>query len=272
MSGPDVSTPHASHVSDLWSRVDTAKCPMLILDYDGTLAPFVVDRMKALPLDGVEETLRAIRDRTSTQLAIVTGRPLGEILELLGDLAVPMAGSQGIEFRYPDGRWFTLLPSAAQCARLLRAEQEALQFAPRERVERKPASVALHTRGVPAPLARAGEESVCRLWSLDTNEIGLECRSFLGGVELRPRETTKGSAVRTLITRYPEADTIVYIGDDDTDEDAFRAIKGCGFSIRVGNATTPTSADARLRDVADVRRFLKRWFDVASVCSGEGED
>jgi len=255
--------PHAFDVPELWERIETAGSKLLILDYDGTLAPFVVDRMEAFPLDGIRTTLQVIRDEGSTHLAIVTGRPVREILALLGDLGVPIAGSQGSEFRYPDGRWFTLLPTAKQCARLVRAEREALEFSPRDRVERKPTSVALHTRGVAEPEARRRVEAVCGLWERDSAEIGFECRRFLGGIEIRLRDVTKGTAVRSIVAGHSRIDAVVYVGDDETDEDAFRELKGTGFSIRVGDMTTITCADALLRDVADVRGFLAQWYELA---------
>ncbi len=261
MTDAIAETPHVSELDGFWERLAVAQSPMLFLDYDGTLAPFVVDRMQAFPLDGITETLRAIR-AAGTELAVVTGRPIAELLKLLGDLAVPIAGSQGVEFRHPDGRWFTMLPTAAQCARLITAEAEALEFAPRDRVERKPASVALHTRGLTPPVADAMERAVCGLWTEGAADSGLECRSFLGGVELRLDDVTKGTAVRTLLEERPDVDIVVYIGDDPTDEDAFRALDGRGTSIRVGNTTTPTCADAMLMDVPDVRRFLVQWLET----------
>ncbi len=272
MSDPAADTPHVSELAGLWDRVSHARGRMLILDYDGTLAPFVVNRREAFPLDGIRETLCAIRDETETQLAILTGRPIRQILGLLGDLGIPVAGSQGTEFRYPDGRWFTLLPSAAQRARLIQAEREALSLAPPERVERKPASVALHTRGVPAAEALAAEKSICRLWSENSTEIGLRCRPFLGGVELRLEEITKGTAIIALLDGCSDADLVVYVGDDETDEDAFRALKGRGVAIRVGETGTPTCADAMLRDVADVRWFIRRWLDVERGRNATGQE
>ena len=257
--------PHVSDVPGFWDRVAMAPSRMLILDYDGTLAPFVVDRMAAFPLDGITETLCAIRESGTTRLAIVTGRPIDELLELLGDLEIPVVGSQGAEFRRPNGHWFTMLPSARQRARLLQAEQEALTFAPEECVEKKPASVALHTRGMAASKARASEEALRKLWTRDAEQNGLECRSFLGGVEFRLKETTKGTAINALTKECAPDDLIVYIGDDDTDEDAFAALKGRGLSIRVGDAATTTAADVRLCDTSDVRWFLVKWLDVTNA-------
>ena len=64
------------------------------------LAPFREDRMRAFPLEGIRELLIEIRDTGKTHLAMMTGRPLDELLALLGDLDVPMSGSQGTEFRF----------------------------------------------------------------------------------------------------------------------------------------------------------------------------
>ena len=94
---PGATGTEVQGVPDFWTRVEAASEVFLILDYDGTLAPFRVDRMKAVPLDGVLEAIMTIRDSGRTRMALVSGRPLSELLELTGDLGVTMVGSHGFE-------------------------------------------------------------------------------------------------------------------------------------------------------------------------------
>ena len=76
--------------------------PLLLLDYDGTLAPFRVDRFKAKPWAGVSELLNRIQGQTKTQMVFITGRPAAEILPLLGlDAPVEVWGLHGTERLYP---------------------------------------------------------------------------------------------------------------------------------------------------------------------------
>ena len=77
----------------------------MLLDFDGTLARFRVDRFKARPWAGVRELLGCIQEQGRTRMAVVTGRPAAEIAPLLG-LEPPLEvwGLHGAERLYPDGR------------------------------------------------------------------------------------------------------------------------------------------------------------------------
>ncbi len=79
--------------------------PLLLLDYDGTLAPFRVDRFTARPWAGVRELLQKIQRQGRTRISMITGRPAVEIGPLLGlELAVEVWGLHGTERLYPDAR------------------------------------------------------------------------------------------------------------------------------------------------------------------------
>jgi trehalose 6-phosphate phosphatase len=249
-------------IPGFWELVETAEHTCLVLDYDGTLAPFHVDRMKAFPLDGVVELLTTIRDETRTHVAIMTGRPLRELLALLGDLDIPVSASQGSEFMYPDGRRETLVPSDRQRERLDRAEEEARVEAPHGRVERKIIGVALHTRGLDPKEGERIEQAVCNTWEADANQYGLDCRRFNGGIELRIKNVDKGTALNALLDGRPPESLCVYVGDDETDEDALLVIRGRGYGIKVGRPDVPTYAEGRLADPEAVRDFLRSWISV----------
>jgi trehalose-phosphatase len=235
-----------------------------VLDYDGTLCEFHVDRMKAFPAPGVVETLSAIRDSGRTSLSIMSGRPISELLELLGDLGIPMCGSQGTEFRSADGEMSYYSLAGRQRERIARAEREATAVAVEGRVERKISSVALHTRGVGDAAAAREEAEIARMWSLDAAEYGLEVRPFKGGIELRLLGVDKGTALDRVLEKSPSDSLCVYLGDDQTDEDAFEAIRGRGYGIKVGREEGPTAAVGRLGGPGDVSEFLKRWLSATT--------
>lgn len=262
MTGSAGALVEVEGIPEFWESVSVAPHRCLVLDYDGTLAPFRVDRMKAFPLDGIVGLLATIRDETGTYLAIMTGRPLVEILTLLGDLDIPVSASQGSEFMYPDGRREMLVPSDRQRERLDRAEKEAHDAAPHGRVERKIAGVALHTRGVDPGEAERIQEQVCGTWEADSHDYGLDCRRFSGGIELRLKNIDKGTALDALLHDQPSDSLCVYVGDDETDEDALLVLRGRGYGIKVGHPETPTYAKGRLADPAAVRAFLKGWISV----------
>jgi trehalose-phosphatase len=249
-------------VPDFWRRVDEARSRCLVLDYDGTLAPFHEDRMKARPLPGVVELLESIRDDDGTHLAIMTGRPLSELLYLLGDIGVPVSASQGTEFHYPDGTDLRIEPSEDQAERLDGAIREAEELGYGDAVERKNASAALHTRPMSPDEARAAEERIAELWEQDAAKHGLEVRRFLGGVELRVLGVDKGTALLEILGEVPTTTLCVYVGDDETDEDALEVIRDLGIGIKVGSPDRPTHAGGRLASPEAVRAFLSTWIRV----------
>jgi trehalose-phosphatase len=246
-------------VPDFWERVGSAPERYLLLDYDGTLAPFRENRMDAVPVPGAMEAVKSIRDSGTTRVAMLTGRPVRELVELIGDLGVPMVGSHGFEFMSPGGDVETGRLTDAQEERFERAEQEAREIAGTARVERKPASVGLHTRGMPEEKARELHEAVIRMWRADIAGLGLECRRFSGGVELRLTSIDKGTALERIIEGRGEAALCVYVGDDDTDEDAFGALPASGIGVKVGPRGVRTIARGRLDDPEAVRGFLETW-------------
>mgnify|MGYP006283817087 CR=1 FL=1 len=259
---PDENLIEVPGVPDLWERVRDASSRCLVLDYDGTIAPFHRDRMKARPLEGVVPLLEEIRDAGNTHLAIMTGRPLSELLYLLGEIGVPVSASQGTEFHYPDGTDLSIEPTEKQTERLDRAMREALELGFEGDVERKNASVALHTRPMPPDEAREAEDRVSALWEKDATEHDLEVRRFLGGVELRVLGIDKGTALLELLGDVSTDTLCVYVGDDETDEDALRVVRDLGIGIKVGSPDRPTHARGRLAAPEDVRSFLRGWIDV----------
>jgi len=250
-------------VEDFWPRLARADNPCLALDYDGTLAPFQVERMSAVPLPGVVESLEQIRDRRSTRLVIVSGRPIGELLQLLGERRIALLGSHGFERRDERGRLVHEALDPVRGAALERARQLALALGlPAQRVERKAASTAVHTRGMPAERAARIERQLRQRWE-ETTEQGLHCRAFNGGVELRATGVDKGTALARWLDAQGNVDLAVYLGDDETDEDAFRMLAGRGqLGIRVGGAGMPTAARGRLADCRAVRQFLGDWLEA----------
>lgn len=246
----------------LWDRLARAARPLLGLDYDGTLAPFHIDRMAAVPAPGAVEALRAIIAHGRTRVVVISGRLVDEVIELLGDLGVAVVGSHGFERRLPDGgRERVSLPPGQEQA-LVQAARQVERIGHGARLERKAASLAFHTRGLEGDRARGLEDEVVRLWS----GAGLSVRPFNGGVELHVGAAIdKGTVLAGMLDEHAP-DLAVYVGDDRTDEDAFRTLaRRGGVGIKVGPG--PTAAAARLPDCEGVVRLLRRW--LKAMESGE---
>ena len=238
--------------------------PLLLCDYDGTLSPFVEDRSEARPYPGLVDILEKIRSETTTRLVIISGRGVEDILPLLGmDPPPEIWGSHGLErYRGPKDYEKLELP-AKEIAKLEEAAESALEIVDAERVEVKPAGVALHFRGVDSDQTMEEYFRFRQEWELIAYSSRLEVCDFDGGLEIRDPEINKGRAVRKLLDEQKGA-LSAYLGDDLTDEDAFREMPDFpgGLSILVREELRESAADLRITPPGELENFLDRWISV----------
>jgi trehalose-phosphatase len=263
-------TPKAEEKLNIFFRAfPTGASPLLLLDYDGTMAPFRLNRFLAKPWAGVRELLGRIQLQGRTRLAVITGRPAGEIAPLLG-LVPPLEvwGLHGAERLYPDGR--RELEAAAPEAQwrldelreFLRSDSLGGLF------EDKPNAVVMHWRGATPQHAKVVEKRTRELFEPLAQMDGLRLLEFESGVELRVGRD-KGGAVAAILAESPPDAPIAYLGDDLTDETAFRAVRQTGargLSVLVRRTWRETEAEIWLRPPAELKGFLKRW----AVAQGKG--
>jgi trehalose 6-phosphate phosphatase len=251
----------------------------LLLDYDGTLAPFRVDRFQALPWAGVRDLLNQIQNQGYTRMVVVTGRPAAEILPLLGVEPAPEVwGLHGAERLHPDGRRELEQISPEIRTKLDElAEQLKLDASGDLRgglIEEKPNAIVMHWRGATPARARIIEKQTRVLFEPLAQMDGLSLLEFEAGLELRAGRD-KGEAVTAILEETVGSDPhlephhtacpAAFLGDDLTDEAAFRAINnygdhgGHGLGILVRSQPRPTAADIWLQPPGELRDFLKRW-------------
>jgi trehalose-phosphatase len=236
--------------------------PLLLLDYDGTLAPFRVDRFTARPWAGVRELLGRIQRADRTRMAIITGRPAAEIAPMLM-LHPPLEvwGLHGAERLYPDGRRELEQAPAATQVKL----EELRQFLRRDALgglfEDKANGVVMHWRGRSRLQAAQIEQRTRALFEPLARLQGLALLDFDGGIELRVGRN-KGGAVRAILAEAEAGAPVAYLGDDLSDEEAFQAVNALGprgLSILVRRQVRKTSAALWLRPPAELKDFLERW-------------
>jgi len=261
--------PDARAWTGLWHRIASSTRRALMLDFDGTLASFTVDRDAADLAPGLREILGRIVDGGGTALAIVSGRRLSEIEDRFARFDLHLFGEHGWEERLPGGALRRHLPGPAARDLLDAAADSLARRLSPDRLEIKRTSLVVHVRGEPPERVRelAHEVELCRLAVRKRAE--LELRPIDGGWELRLRGHDKGSAVTSFAATLGRPAFAVYVGDDDTDEDAFAAVARFGFGIRVGSDDRPTRAHARLPDVEAVREFLALWADRTPPAEAE---
>ena len=245
-------------------RLERPSARVLMLDYDGTLAPFQVQRSEAQLYPEVQQVLSAILQGGHTRLVIVSGRGLQDLVGLLDIEPLPeLWASHGWERRTTEGRVsLSPLPEAAReglAVALRKAEEAGID----PQVEAKSAGVALHWRGL-SPAEVVTLEAWGRTsWGTLVQSYPLELHDFDGGLELRVPGRDKGTAVRTILSESPPDVVVAYLGDDLTDEDAFRALPPDGLGVLVRGEPRPTTAGAWIRPPKELQDFLNRWKRVA---------
>jgi trehalose 6-phosphate phosphatase len=234
---------------------------VLMLDYDGTLAPFKIRPEQAVPYPGVVQLLDAVMAQDDTRIVIVSGRRTSEVAALLSLQRSPeIWGAHGWERMSADGAVHVQETAEEIRQALSSAEASADEFRRvGARIECKPASVALHWRGLPAIKIARLREQAQSAWKLFAADGLLELIAFDGGFELRARGTNKEHAVKTVLAESGAACVAAYLGDDITDEDAFRAIKDRGLAVLVRSEPRETLADLWLRPPRELIAFLQRW-------------
>lgn len=248
-------------LDDFFARVARAPVRVLLLDYDGTLAPFHVRPEQAVPYPEVIPVLEDIVKAGGTRLVIVSGRPADELPPLIALSERPeIWGSHGWERLMPDGRRHVEEPGREARAALASATDAVRAVMPAgARLEVKRASIALHWRALPAPAAQALSAEATRVWEPIARAGALERLPFDGGLELRATGCNKQYAVKVVLSETAQEAAVAYLGDDITDEDAFRAIKPRGLSVLVRPEFRETAADVWLRPPQELVVFLRHW-------------
>jgi len=246
-----------------FARQASAERRVLMLDYDGTLAPFRVDRARAIPYPGVREAIDAILASERTDLIVISGRAIDDLLPLLGLERQPEVwGGHGWERLTAAGQYSI----GKLDSRSAQARAEAHEWIEQRRFaqysEEKPASIALHWRGMAPGRAEALRAAVIEHWGTRAPEIGLELQLFDGGAELRIPGRDKGFAVRAVLAEAGAGAIAAYLGDDLTDEDAFAALSGQGLGVLVRAELRPTLADVWLQPPHELLAFLARWLQA----------
>jgi trehalose-phosphatase len=247
--------------------------PLLLLDYDGTLAPFRVDRFQARPWAGARERLAAIERQGGTRMAVITGRPAAEIAPMLAlDSPLEVWGLHGAERLYPDGRRELEQAPAATQAKL----EELRQLLRRDSLgglfEDKANGVVMHWRGVSRRKAERIEQRTRALFAPLARMEGLALLEFDAGLELRVGRN-KGGAVEAILAEAGagaggHADSpVAYLGDDLSDEPAFRAVNRVGrrgLSLLTKRKWRETAAKLWLRPPGELKEFLERWIEAGN--------
>jgi len=265
------------HLFKYWekiqSRIQQAQNLFLFLDYDGTLTPIVSQPELALCPPEVKRHLEKLRRLPGVYLAIISGRSLDDLRKRVGVSDIFYVGNHGLEIENPDGRHKKIVSSARtkELKRITQNVQNSLKEIPGIVIEEKGPILSVHYRNVPqkffARIPRILKEELQQWkdrWKIKSGKMVFEIWPNI--------DFDKGDAVREILKTIPPQGLLpIYLGDDLTDEDAFRVLEGQGISVFIGPSGSPSEADFFLQNPDEVQDFFSRCQEArwtGSECPG----
>ncbi|HVU54208.1 MAG TPA: trehalose-phosphatase [Puia sp.] len=245
-----------------------ARKRLFLLDYDGTLTPFFRLPNLARPDNILLETLGSIARSPENMVYIVSGRDGWTLDSWLGHLPVHIIAEHGARIRHSQGRWEERALPAVQWRRIVepvmeRYAKECLHSF----IEKKDFSIVWHYRNSPVEQVRDVKMALYAELCHQTEGFGLQVMMGHKIIEVRNEGTDKGTAIREVLERE-EADFILAVGDDRTDEDMFRMLADVSnaYTIKVGaeasfahfNMHTPQMVISLLGNLAHLEKQGRR--------------
>lgn len=232
----------------------------LFLDYDGTLVPIAPTPEKAQPSTQLLTLLEKLCDLPGTRVAIVSGRSIDDLKRFLPVSGLYLVGVHGLVIVYPTGETVVRGSEVANLQKWVKKLAKKMEVLLEGKkgflIEKKDFAVAVHYRLADPSQATAVLRHLYREIKPIVEEAGFIARSGKKVLEFGPAFGNKGDAVNFLLSQWPGA-VPIYIGDDETDEDAFQVIAGKGWGILVAEHHRATKACFRLQNPQEVAIFLK---------------
>ncbi len=242
------------------ARIRSARILFAFTDFDGTLTPIVSDPMSCRVKPEVAESLCALSKRPGTYVGIVSGRELSDLRPRVNVDGITYAGNHGFEI---EGPGFSFREPSADRSRvdldqLLAEIATAIAGIPGAWVQHKGLTASIHFRQVESSLVPQVIDAVNRITQKDRDAGRFVLRTGKAVLEVRPSANWhKGRAIRWIADRIAPANTdavLIYLGDDETDEDAFNVLEG-QITVRVGSNGN-TAAAYRVAGPDDVAEFF----------------
>jgi trehalose 6-phosphate synthase/phosphatase len=233
---------------------DNTKQRLIILDYDGTLSPFMPKPEDAAPSAEILETLRLLASDKRNRVVISSGRDHNTLETWLGGLDIGLAAEHGAFFK-EGSDWTKNSPPKEWEEEILQVMQQFVEKTPRSSLEVKETALVWHYRKVDAWLASIRVPQLIQALITPCTREHLQIMKGNKIIEIKYPEFTKGSEVNRLL-KDKYYDFILAMGDDVTDEDMFNALPVGSYTIKIG--TLSDSARFNLLNQTDTLPFLRR--------------
>lgn len=249
-------------------RLSTAPRICLLSDLDGTLVP-IVERPELVRLPAsIRHLLQAFARSGRCTAGIVSGRALDDLVSRVSVDGLWYVGNHGFEMRSPDGRETRFFEDEdLEYVRRVRDELATeTATVPGVLLEHKGPVVAVHYRQVAPPRMAEVERAFLRVMERHRQRMMVINGKRVFEARIRGIRN-KGTAVRLIRRELPSGSLVIYFGDDVTDGDAFREIRGWGIGVEVGGADSSLAAYT-LPDPTAVGETLQRILETLDADGG----
>ncbi|MFQ5837426.1 MAG: bifunctional alpha,alpha-trehalose-phosphate synthase (UDP-forming)/trehalose-phosphatase [Thermoplasmata archaeon] len=238
----------------------TSRCRLLLLDYDGTLAPFQLKPGKAIPDEDLVALLARLSSDPANEVVLVSGRDRATLESWFGKESLGLVAEHGAWSRYRSGGWEKATPARNDWKPKIRSILEGfVDRTPGSSVEEKEFSLVWHYRRVDPDMAPPRARELKDTLLYQTANLGLVALEGNNVVEVKNAGVDKGTAVQKWL-QDREWDFILSVGDDVTDEDVFSRLPDTAHSLKVGIG--PTNARHSVGAPEDVRALLAEFIEA----------
>jgi trehalose 6-phosphate synthase/phosphatase len=233
----------------------TRRC--ILLDYDGTLAPYQKLPALATPSEELLELLRQLASDPVNEITIISGRDEETLDKWLGHLPVTLVAEHGASIKYKQEDWKEQVNITSEWKEQIRPLlQMFVDRCAGSFIEEKKATLAWHYRNTHPELGFARSRELRNILLQLTANTSLQVIDGNKVLETRMIGVDKGVTANNIINTY-NPDFILCIGDDTTDEDMFRLLKDRGYTIKIGRGNT--AAQYKIVSQREVFPFLRRF-------------
>lgn len=248
------------HVKKILADFNKAGKRCILLDYDGTLAPYQKLPSLATPSNELIDLLKQLTSESSNEIVVISGRDGDTLEKWLGQLPLNMIAEHGACVKYKDSEWKEQTPINAEWKEQVRPLMQL--FVDRcagSFIEEKKSTLAWHYRNTNSELGFTRSRELRNSLLQLTANTALQVVDGNKVLEVRMVGVDKGvAAIGMLENIHP--DFILCIGDDATDEDMFRALRDKAYTIKIGRANT--SAQYTILSQKEVFPFLRRFTET----------
>ena len=245
------------HIRKIISDFNRANKRCILLDYDGTLAPYQKLPSLATPSNELIDLLKQLTSDASNEIVVISGRDVDTLEKWLGKLPLNMIAEHGACVKHKGGEWKEQTPINTEWKEQVRPLMQL--FVDRcagSFIEEKKSTLAWHYRNTNSELGFIRSRELRNALLQLTANTPLQVVDGNRVLEVRMVGVDKGAAA-TAIIQSLEPDFILGIGDDATDEDMFRALRDKAYTVKIGRANT--AAQYTILSQKEVLPFLKRF-------------